>query len=356
MAKNHEQLNSNIEREVMKVPEVEYQNIRGVALNHILQKVTAGGEDCYADVIENYQDISADFDDESLRWISLAYDNPEVTDQVIANIKQHKGKEDVSIEQISYYLNLLKKLEEQLIETEDYSDHLDESDVNQEYQTELEDKVRSTVDFFRPYAETTPERKVVVVPTSRELIGESGWAFASGDVAYVVSPIDKVDNQVHEYAHTVINPIVEKMDISEDEKRRVIELASSRLVEDEGYGEHAQSLLDETLIRVYCKRILGGVDGYFSLDELKEVVDRLSDERFVEIIADEKFKKRMQGLGVKTLGEYKGKIEEYYNLYEKDDLAQRIIAFYEEYQNARSENPDVVFEDYYLANWRNIIE
>jgi hypothetical protein len=356
MDTKHEQLSSGAEKEVMQVPEVEYQRREGIALHHILEKISTEGDDRYTEVIESYQSISADFDAESLGWISLIYDNPEITDQIISDIQKHKGAESVTVAQIKYYLNTLGKLEELLTETGEYADYLGDPDLDPENRTELEGKLAKTVDFFQPQVGTTSASRVVVIPTSRELIGESGWGYATGDTAYVISPIDKTDNQTHEFLHAVVNPIVEKMDISGDEERQVVELASSRLVEDEGYGEHAQSLLGETLIRVYCRRILGEVDGYFSLGEFQEVVDRLSDERFAEISTDEKMKKRMQGLDVATLDDFKAKAREYYDLYEKNDLAQKIIILYKEYQTSGTEESTVNFEDYFLANWHKIID
>lgn len=176
------------------------------------------------------------------------------------------------------------------------------------------------------------------------------------------SHIENPDGLNHEFLHSVINPIVEKLSqkLIERQKEKISQMASDELKFNQNYGEGYFSLLCEEFIRAYNDFFRRGENPstYTHEDFQREIADK-KEKQFQEALAEEeRLRVWCDKLGIKTLEDFRTKSKEYFeqfmkNRFEKNLLQDLIFKFYQEYVNRPDKN--VNFEQFVLNNFANKI-
>lgn len=365
-----------IEVEVMKTPEIIIQPERGPILmsaimkgfdpewgnrDHELAKLTEQHfreyplEPEIKNTIEELRKMGVD--EESLYNLSLTYQHPERTGEVFSFLTKHKEIQDPEKEQqkLLKCLELLdsnpsfKKLEENFIK---YREEDVEKRKNQ--LEESRKRIEELINFFRPKANTTNVERINLMPTDFLYHRKSGKSFMLGKELILMSPPeDYLDGQAHEFLHSVINPIVDKLDskLSEDQKRKIVELASGKIKQH--YGEDLEnyySHLCEGFIRTYVNIFEKGARS-LTYEGFQELISQKikSEKQFQEILAEDKeLKQRCDSLSISNLMELKNKSGGYFEKYEEDRLGDVIYEFYGDYKQEYQDKLELTFEDFVL--------
>lgn len=211
---------------------------------------------------------------------------------------------------------------------------------------DVEARLAEITAYFNPNDGDSP-RKVILVPGEQILSSpNSGSSFHIGDTAVILSHAGNLDNVGHEFLHGYINPITEALSgrLPEGE---ILKLASDKYKIDEMYGEHALSLLNEELIRTYNDVIRTG-ESLPSKEDFKRKLEGLSDDSFAQVLKNEpQTSKRLEQLGIKSLGELIERSDEYFERYMKNELRERIYRMYCEYNEQKQAQPDIRFKDFF---------
>lgn len=365
--------------EIMNVPEIIIQPEKGTHLLSIIlkgcnpewgnydsesAKLTEqhfSGHPLNADIRKTIEElIEEGVDEESLYNLSLTYQNPERTGYVFDMLEKHKGIEKLKAEELQRklieVLGILDKdpsldgLKKKLAE-ETQKDIV----IRQEQLEESQQRIKGLVDFFRPKSQTTEIKRVNLLPTDFLYHKRSGKSFSFGEELILMSsPEDSTDGQAHEFLHGIINPIVDKLDknLSEDHKRKIVELASGKIKQH--YGEEDYySHLCEGFIRTYLN-VFEKKEKPQTFKNFRELISQKisRDDQFQEILAgDKELKQRCDVLGISNLKELTEKSKDYFEAYEVDKLGNIIYDILEGYKRECSDKPEITFEDFVLQKF-----
>ena len=245
---------------------------------------------------------------------------------------------------------LLKAFDEDVSETEEVKKIRVELDSDRVKRLQKADETRKRIGkligFFMPDPVTTSVRKVNFVPTDPTKRKDTGRSFDFGEEQVILSHIDNVENQDHEFLHGVINPIVEKLSVglTAEEKEKISGLASERLKKD--YGDGWYSLLCEELIRTYKERFEAGASKQM-YDEFFRQVSSLKEEAFHDYYSNNPgFHDLCVKIGIATVEGLLKNAREYFDLRERSRqsrLSDLILEVYEEYA-LRPDKQKVNFE------------
>jgi len=312
-----------IEKEDKFSPEIEigdFKSVEGLILYSILQKSCdesgdEGENKESEEVIQYFKDkdvnefkkeidkLTEQADEETLNWLAFGFGKDvkkEITEQMIQYKEFDNEKAEKLIEDFNELLNdFNNKHGESKQILKDFTEK--DIEAREGDKEDLEEELNKAVDFFNPQKQTTETEKVVYLPSNPLIRKETGFAINLGENVFIVGDKDNRINQVHEFLHPIINPITEKITFTEKEQDKIIETSSDKLKKDQGYGGDYSSLLNETLIRTY--------------------VYAFSKDREIDF----------GPLGDKT---YKS---------------------YENYSEARRENSNLTFEDYFRENYQEIL-
>ena len=217
--------------------------------------------------------------------------------------------------------------------------------------TETRKRIESLIDFFKPDSKTTNMQKLSFVPTDplyRVNSGRSFSAFTGEQI--IISHIDNVDNQDHEFLHGIINPIVEKLSqqLTNEQKEKIYHLASEKLKQD--YSDGHFSLLCEEIIRTYNDIFKKGEKPQ-TYEDFVQKISGISEDQFQKFLAQSKnFKVRCDELGITTIEDFKNKSQEYFERFEKNQLRDLIFKIYQEYSNRPNKGTEN-FERFVLAKF-----
>ena len=215
--------------------------------------------------------------------------------------------------------------------------------------------VQDELDFFRPNKDTTDVCSIALAPCgSLKLQPRDGRLFLFGDQAVVFSYKDGIDNARHEFQHSIINPIIDKlsMQLDEGQEDRIIELCGNYL--KQGYGEYTDNLLCEVFIRAYNNYFRKG-EKPPSLEDFRNHLDGFTEDQFAQGLSDNQgLQERCQELGIKDLAEFKQKDKEYFERFIDDKLQTRIYALYEKYDAEKEKWPN--FEEFALVELPKVLK
>lgn len=360
--------------EVMKTPEIVIYEEKGTQLFSLLLKAEnpEWGEtktplaketaDYFRDnplcpeILTMIKDFHAQgVDEETLYNLALTYQHPERTEKVLemaAKYKPHvKNPQDVH----QKLLALLESFDQTFSASplaEKFAAEI-ERDKNERLTRLVETRKRigNLIDFFKPDSKTTNMQKLSFVPTDPLYRKNSGRAFSAfpGE-QIIISHIDNIDNQDHEFSHGIINPIVEKLSqqLTDEQKEKITQLASEKLKQD--YGNGYFSLLCEEFIRTYNDVLKKGEKPQ-TYEDFARKISGISEEQFQEELTQSAhFKTRCEGIGITTAEDFKNKSREYFEQFEKNQLRDLIFELYQEYlsrPNKEIEN----FEQFILAKF-----
>jgi len=209
--------------------------------------------------------------------------------------------------------------------------------------------IQNLIDFFKPNSETTKIKKIEILPTDFLYYEQSGTVFEFGDTTILRSHINNPSNLEHEFLHSIINPIVEKLEqqLTDQQKKIITELSSYRLRVEEGYGDGHFSLLCEEFIRTYNDVIQKG-EKPLSYDDFTERINGISEEQFQEALQnDQKLKARCDQFVITSLEQLKQKSAEYYARFGEGKLRDIVYNFYLKYIQNKQDNTSISFEEFF---------
>lgn len=294
--------------------------------------------------------------EEMLYEIALTLDNPERMEAVVEFVARYKFLTRNLHELRDELLAELRNLETSL--PEDLKNKfklaiLDDVEKRNQNMAKTKEQIADLIDFFKPKQKTTKIRKIVILPTDFLYHEESGSAFEFGDTTILCSHIDNPGNLEHEFLHSVINPIVEKLSdkLTGEQKQKISSLGSYRLRVEEEYGDGHESLLCEEFIRTYNDVIQKGGEP-LSYDDFVQKVNEIDEVQFSEILRkNEKLKNRCTQLGIITLEDMKNNSKEYYDRFGEGKLRDIIYKFYQKYIQEKNRNGKITFEDFVLREF-----
>jgi len=374
MEKPKELKKKGVTFEVMQTPEIVIQEEKGAQLLSLLLKAenpewgetetSLAKETMYyfrdnplnPEIIKTIKDFHTQgVDEETLYNLALTYQHLERTKKVLEMVAKYKPHIKNPEEVHQKLLALLKSFDQTFSTSplaEKFATEI-EQDKNERLKrlAETRKRIKSLIDFFKPDSNTTNVRKLIFVPTDPLYRTDSGRNFSvfPGE-QIIISHIDNIDNQDHEFLHGIINPIIEKLSeqLTDEQKEKISQLASEKLKQD--YGEGYFSLLCEEFIRTYNDVLKRGEKPQTYEDFVRKI-SSISEEQFQKFLAQsESLKARCEELGIKTIEDFKNKSQEYFERFEKNQLRDLIFEIYQEYlnrPNKESEN----FEQFILAKF-----
>lgn len=364
--------------EVMKLPEIVFEEEKGAQLFSFLLKAenpnwgeteTPLAKETVEYIKENPLDTeilevirelkTEGVDEEALYNAALTYNHPERVENLFEMVKRYKPH-------VKNPGNVQEKIIEILEKTDNYfsrsplrAKFMEEVGADKskrmERAGETKERLQSLIDFFKPDPKTTNIKKIRFVPTDPLYKKNSGRAFSAftGE-QIIISHIDNVDNQDHEFLHSVVNPIVDKMSqkMTANQKIEISALAKKELKND--YGEGYFSLLCEEFIRTYNDVIKKGKSLENSYESFLLKTKDISGEDFLAALrSDKTFKARCEEMHIETVEDFKDKSREYYDRFEKEnknELRGVIFEFYKEYA-VRPDKEKVNFEQFALSKF-----
>jgi hypothetical protein len=369
------------ELEVMKTPEISVESEEGAQLLSIILKAEnpEWGEstnkiseetnkyfqknplsDEISSLIEEIRELqSGRMNKEALYCLALTYNHPERNVEALNFIKEHK----------SFIIKDPEKLQQKIFEAIDYAKQiLSNSELKEQFAKEEEQdkkdrlenleetktRIEKLIEFFKPNSETTKIRRVSLMPTDPLFRKSTGTAFVFGEELVLKTHIDNPNNLEHEFSHSVINPIVDKLfgHLNQEQRGKITELANEKLRQD--YGDGCYSLLCEEFIRTYNDVFKTGRKPE-TLEDFQTKIASLSEDKFQDLLLQsENLKVRCNELEIKTIEDLKNKAQEYFERFEKNQLRDIIFEFYQEYVNRLDKNTN--FEKFVLNNFANKIQ
>ena len=360
--------------EVMKTPEIVVQEEKGAQLFSLLLKAENSnwGETetpLSKETVKYFRDnpISPEIlktiknfheggiDEETLYNFALTYQHPERVEKVLEMVEKYKPNVKNPQEVYQKVLTLLEHFDQTFSTSplaEKFSAEI-ERDRNERLQRieETKKRIEKLIDFFKPDSKTTNVKKISFVPTDPLYKKNSGRAFSvfPGE-QIIISHIDNVDNQDHEFCHAIINPIVEKLSqqLTDEQKEKISQLASEKLKQD--YGDDHFSLLCEEFIRTYNDVFKRGEKPQ-TYEDFVQKISSITEDQFQKFLADsQNLRARCEQLEIKTIEDLKNKSQEYFERFEKNQLRDLIFEIYQEYSN-RPDKEAENFEKFVLAKF-----
>ncbi len=293
-------------------------------------------------------------DEETLINLALAVENPERETCALNTIRKHKPwikDPDQLLENFRNILNEFKKIFS-ATEVSVHWDNLTENDrqAKELLRGQMTDDITKLINFFHPQTSTTILKRLTIMPSNFLLPIKSGAGFNFGDEYAIESNISNRKNFQHEFLHSVINPIVDKLEslLTDDQKESIVRSAKKSLVQD--YGEHWYSLLCETLIRTY-NDIYSQNEKPLTENSFKARVDSLTESEFVKIVDESPAQKeRLAAMQIASLSDFKAKAGEYFQQVLKNQLGEIIFELYKKYDQLKL-TQNINFEDFILTEF-----
>lgn len=362
--------------EILKTPEIIIQDEEGAQLLSLILKAKdskwGDADSPLAKATEEYFEVNplnqetvefldeiralqkGGVDEEVLYILALTYEHPERNEKAFEIIKEHKRyiKNPQELQQ-----KLFRVIEamKRLFSTSSLAEKFN-SEAEQDKKARLEKleetrvRMEKLIDFFKPDQTTTVIRKVSLIPTDPLYRKNAGRAFVYGEELVLKTHIENTNNLDHEFLHSIINPIIDKLleQLTAEQKKKISLLSSGKLKQD--YGEDSYSLLCEEFIRTYNDVLKKGEKPQ-SYEDFQKKIAGISEKQFQELLEqNEGLKSRCRELGIVTIDDFKNKSQEYFERFEKNQLRDLIFELYQEYAN-REDKQNTNFEQFVLAEF-----
>jgi len=360
--------------EILPVPEIVIQEERGAQLFSLLLKaenekwgeteteLAKEATDYFRknslslnilEMIRGFHDQGVD--EETLYNLALTYQHPEKSEKVLELIEKYKPHVNNSQDVREKVLRILQEFDQifsKSLLAEKFSLEIERDKKERiERKEETKSRIENLINFFRPDNKTTNIQKVVFAPTDPLYKKNSGRAFSAFPGEHIImSHIDNIDNQDHEFCHAIINPIVEKLlvKLTIEQKNKISELASGGLKKD--YGEEFFSLLCEEFIRTYLDVFRKG-EKPEAYEDFIQKISNISEEQFREHLNEnQNLKDKCEEFEIKNFDDFREKSIEYYEKFGKNQLRELVFRFYQEYESRSNEEIEN-FEQFVLKNF-----
>ncbi len=269
------------------------------------------------ELISTYYHLNelTDNNEETLNWLSFAVEkDEEVKAEIINQIVEHKGLSLEAAKNLSIIFNNFYQEAKKGFNLSEVEKFVAEDLTERENDfSELKQRNQEAINFFNP--KSSKVKNIIYLPTNPLEQKQTGNGIEVGENFYINSEKGNQVNQVHEFLHSIINPIIAELDLSEEDKKRIIELCPNKLKD----YECPESILAEEIIRTYKT-------GF------KEE-NKPGPENYKKFLIDDA-------------------AWEYYEKNVRDVFSEEIWKFFEEYQKSKVDN----FEEYFINNYRNILK
>lgn len=365
--------------EIMKFPEICIAKEDAAQLLSVILKIKNkewGANNEIADEIKEYfqknsldSNVSSFFDDvknlepgevdeETLYILALTKEHEERDSGAFSVIERYKPniKEPYQLQQKLFAsLELFKKQFSDSPIFKKIDDFIVEDISKREENIESTKKqIKVLIDFFKPSPHTTKIDKVSLMPTDPLYKKDSGYAFVFDNELILKNHIDNPDNLDHEFSHSIINPIVEKMSkyLSDNQKDRISELANNKLKQD--YGLKYFSLLCEELIRTYNDIFKKG-ERPQTLDDFKQKISTIDNNVLQKVLIENTdLANRFKQLNISDIDDLVEKAELYFDKFEKNELRDIIFNLYQEYSGLNDKD-GINFENFILKRLPEVL-
>jgi hypothetical protein len=292
-----------------------------------------------------FEDVS---DEETLFMLGLLHEHPEREADIMRQLKEYKPHVENK--------EALKERVLQSLATAEVQTKTPEETGQTKWESQVEtahEHVERLAEYFHTDPSTYGIEKVEIVPSDDLLPPQKGSSFRASGEVIIMSRSDAWNSFDHEFLHSLINPAVEAAmrQLSDEKRKHIVELASVNLKDEQGYGEHPESLLQETIIRAYVDFIHEGRPRP-DRTSMAETVVSLTPEQF-ETARHENplIQKQFEELGIKSLEDFRVKWEEYFERFARNELRERVYDFLKEHEKTGQ-----TFADYLNANIKKIFE
>lgn len=271
-------------------------------------------------------------DEESSYILGTAYERDERATAALVQLKRHKphvANPEAQLASLVQELNRLDRhaatdaVDEELIgERKDIANRENELPKTRA-------RLQAILDFFKPTK--LPFNRLTLATTDHLAKPNSGRSFDLGEEFLIASHIENRNNLDHEFMHSFINPLVERLGdrLSAVQKEKITKLAGAKLKQD--YGQDWYSLLCESLIRTYNDFVKVGKRPR-DLAGFEAALTNLDNRSFDDMLSAEKsLRARCSALDIHDLATMQAKAAEYFELFEMDRLRDLLFAAYEKY-------------------------
>lgn len=183
-------------------------------------------------------------DEETLYWLAMTFDHPEREEDVFARIQQNKEhvKDAKDIQRRLFDILSLHKNENL-----SQNDEIGSENAEEEY----EKRMKKLIDYFKPIDFQSKIQRIIKIDADNIVSKNSGRVITIEKDAFVLSHSENKNGFDHEFLHTIINPVVDKLSeqLTNFEKHKLKEIVHPDLKRD--YGDHFESLMCESIIRIY---------------------------------------------------------------------------------------------------------
>jgi hypothetical protein len=366
--------------EVMKLPEINIHEERGLTLLSILLKgYNPDWGECKHKLSQEVKKFfeqnpldekASNFlkeikvledngvDEETLYNISLVYEHPERKSELLDFIHKHKDYINDPQQLKDSLISILQQLEATLPnQLKEQISAATANDIEQRnlIMHETKEKLKKIIDFFKPSPQTTANTKITILPTDFLYPKNSGGAFSFGKKTILRSHINNPDNLEHEFLHSIINPIIDKLSkrLSEEQKQKISQLGSYVRRIEEDYGEDFYSLLCEEFIRTYTD-ILQRNEKPATHDDFIQKINTLTEKKFTEILqVDDIIRNHCEQLKIETLQDLKDNSQEYFDSFKSNKLRDIVFNFYQKYILEKERDNKTTFEVFVLESFEN---
>lgn len=293
-------------------------------------------------------------DEEVLYTLAFTYGHPERNEGAFEVITKHKSYIENPQELQQKLFHILEIFSQSFSSSPLIENLRVEIGRDKKARGEILDQTKARIEklivFFKPDSRTTEIKKISLMPTDPLYRKDSGAAFVFGEELVLKTHIDNPDNLEHEFSHSMINPIVEKLSqqLTNEQKEKISQLANKKLKQD--YGEEYFSLLCEEFIRTYNDVFKKGEKLQSYEGFVQKIVGISEDLLKKELLQNKNLKARCDELGIATVEDFKNKSQEYFERFERNQLRDLIFEIYQEY-SSRPDKETENFERFVLAKF-----
>ncbi|MBI4599059.1 hypothetical protein HY734_02580 [Candidatus Uhrbacteria bacterium] len=293
-------------------------------------------------------------DEETLYNLALTYQHPERAQNVLMMAAQYKPHVKDPEGKYHQFLAVLEVFDQAFSSSplaEKFAVEIERDKMERQKRLgETRKRIETIIDFFKPDSKSTTTRKVSFIPDPlyRANAGRAFSAFPGEQM--IISHVENVLNQDHEFSHGIINPIVHKLmeRLDDGQKEKLSQMVSVKLKQD--YGSGLYSPLCEEFIRTYTEIVARGGKPQTYEDFVRKISNTI-EEQFQKFLAESKsLKARCDELGITTMDDFRDKSREYFERFEKNPLRDLMFEFYQEYLR-RPDKDSENFEQFVLRRF-----
>lgn len=308
----------------------------------------------FLDEIKALQDGGVD--EESLYLLASTYQKIERSEEVFSTLKKYKPwvKNPRELQQRLFELLEMfqKSFDQSSMATKLSAEIEKDGNERQKNIPETRDRIEELIAFFQPDPQTTKIKKISLRPTDPLWKKDSGHASIFGEelVLVLTTNIENRDNLDHEFLHSIINPIIDKVSerLTQEQMDKVSRLANEKLKRD--YGDGHFSLLCEELINTYNNIVKPGGKPE-TCEDFRIKIESVSEKQFQEHLSQNRGFQIMCGeLSITTIDDFKAKAKEYFERFEKNRLRDLFFELYQDYTD-RPNPENKNFEQFFLNNF-----